>query len=418
MKTRIRLSVTSPVRAQQLFIVLIACIALSIPFQAIYNSLLVIALMVVWLFFLPKQIHQTGLAVMAIISVPFWLSLIGLTYSENINEGLFRVQQKSLFVIFPIILGSVDIDWDRALRWAFSAFVVGIVGACVVSVAMTLTYGPREDFFLVSVLPSGRLMNLYPYILALMCLIGIVILSETFVRHRLLSQWLMGNIFRWIAIAFLIIVVLLLGVKQTIFALTLIAFFYSFRFKKQLTLIIWLVAILLVAIAFAFLPGVKGRVQEALAEVSNENPLKVQPESAMPLNGIALRRAIWVCAVDVIRNHPVLGVGTGDGQDELQKAYAQRQFILAADYNRFNAHNQYLQMLVVAGVVGFVFWLGSIAWLLVQFRESMLLKLIMSISLFCMLTESMLETNKGCLVMSFFVSSICFAARAKNLKKP
>lgn len=418
MRARGILSLTSPVYAQRLLIVFIVGIALSMPFQAIYNSLFVIALIVIWLFFMPKQIDRTRFDVMAMISLPFWLALIGLAYSENLQEGLFRVQQKSLFVIFPLILGSVEIDWDKALPRAFSAFVGGVVGACVVCVVMTLIQGPREESFLVTALQSGRVINLYPYILALMCLIGLVILAETFMGDRLLSQWLMGKTLRWVLIAFLILVVLLLGVKQAIFALILLAAFYSFRIKKQFALVIWLIAGLLFVMAFAFLPGLNARLQEALAEVSNENPLKIRPESATPLNGIALRRAIWVCAVDVIETHPLLGVGTGDGQEALQKAYAQRQFVLASDYNRFNAHSQYLQTLVVAGGVGFIFWLGSIAWLLARFRKRVLLKLIMAVLLFSMFTESMLETNKGCLLMAFFASFLCFAASAKNQINP
>ncbi|MFN7604055.1 MAG: O-antigen ligase family protein [Bacteroidota bacterium] len=114
-----------------------------------------------------------------------------------------------------------------------------------------------------------------------------------------------------------------------------------------------------------------------------------------------MRRAIWVCAIDVIKNDLWLGVGTGDGQDALQESYLNRNFVLAGKYNRFNAHNQYLQVAINFGLIGLLSWLGVLIWLLYHQRRNWLLLTLITIFLFSMLTESMLETNKGVLTFSF-----------------
>jgi len=400
----------SPEHERQFFLYLMCAIAFSIPFQASYNSILLIALLLFWLLCMPKQFDAQRLKAIGLISVVFWLAIIGLTYTKNIEEGLFRIQQKALLLVFPLVLGTIRLDWRQLLNQLFSVFVLTAVIACFVCLLGATFFwiqtNNTERFFFENLLHGGWL-DLYPYILAYLCLTACIILAESLLGNLQLSNWLMNRVITVSILFFLTIFILLLSVKMVIIAMIGLIFIYLFRLNKKIRTVLAISGIVVLTAAFFSLPTLRARIQEALEEEGKQNALNDQPQLGTPLNGVALRRALWVCSFDVVKKNVAFGVGTGDGQDELQAAYENRQFVLAARYNRFNAHNQYLQTLINFGSIGLVVWLLSLGWLLMAFKSNRLLIYILGVLLFAMLTESMLETNKGCLLMAFLVSVCC-----------
>ena len=410
----------SPTHERQFFLYLMCAIAFSIPFQASYNSILLILLLLFWLLCMPKQFDAQRLKVIGFVSVVFWLALIGLTYTNNIDEGLFRIQQKAILLVFPLVLGTIRVDWRQLLKRLFSVFVVTSVIACVVCLLNATFFwiltNSTERFFFENLLRGGWL-DLYPYILAYLCLTACIILAESLLGNLQLSNWLMNRAVSISLLLFLTVFILLLSVKMVIIIMVGLILIYALRLNKRIGSLLVLSGITVLTIAFFSLPTLRVRIQEALAEEGKQNALNEQPELGTPLNGVALRRALWVCSLDVIKNNPTVGAGTGDGQDELQAAYENRKFILASRYNRFNSHNQYLQTLINFGSVGLIVWLLSLGWLFVAFKSNHLLIYILGVLLFAMLTESMLETNKGCLLFAFLVSVCCFGFQSNSLAK-
>jgi O-antigen ligase len=67
------------------------------------------------------------------------------------------------------------------------------------------------------------------------------------------------------------------------------------------------------------------------------------------------RLVLWDIAWDLIKQHPLLGVGMGDFSTEAQKLIGERKITTATD-----SHNVYLQVLATRGLVGFIpfvlFW--------------------------------------------------------------
>jgi O-antigen ligase len=420
MKNEWRFISILPTHERQFFLYLMCAIAFSIPFQASYNSILLSVLLLFWLLFMPKQFDAQRLKVIGLVSVVFWLALIGLTYTKNIDEGLFRIQQKAILLVFPLVLGTIRLDWRQLLKQLFSVFVITAVIACFVCLLDAIFFWIQtnniERFFFENLLHGGWL-DLYPYILAYLCLTACIILAESLLGNLQLSNWLMNRAVSISLLFFLTVFILLLSVKMVIIIMVGLILTYALRLNKKIGSLLALSCITVLTIAFFSLPTLRARIQEALAEEGKQNALNEQPELGTPLNGVALRRALWVCSLDVIKNNPTVGVGTGDGQDELQAAYENRKFILASRYNRFNAHNQYLQTLINFGTVGLIVWLLSLGWLFVAFKSNRLLFVILGVLLFAMLTESMLETNKGCLLMAFLVSVCCFGFQSNSLAK-
>lgn len=120
-------------------------------------------------------------------------------------------------------------------------------------------------------------------------------------------------------------------------------------------------------------------------------------------NSVNSRKEIWTAAIDVFQANPIVGTGTGDAETDLVAVYALNGFKLGV-VERYNAHNQYLQILVETGLLGFSLF---IAFLVGCLRLAIRTKnyLYLAFLLLWMVniaTESMLETQSGVVFFSFF----------------
>lgn len=405
-----RLITIPPKTEKRIFLFLCCALALSVPFKPSYNSMITIGLLAFWLFFMEKRMEWGRVRLVLMISTLFWIALAGMLYTENTEEGWFRLQQKSLLLVFPLVFGTITISWQKELKWIVSFFLIGVLLACLLSLIDATIYWIRNDnaerFFAHGL---AEFVNLYPYILALLCLMLIIILAEAGLGNLELHPWLQHR-FVIVGLAlFFSVFLLLLSVKQIIIAWLFFIVAYAIRLNKnRFVLYLLSVAFILTVLSVFFIPTLKTKVLEITSKEDNMIPLDRDASLGRNWNGIAIRRAIWACTMDVIKANPLLGVGTGDGQDHLQAAYENRQFYFASRYNRYNTHNQYLQTIVNFGIAGLLVWLCSLSGLLWQYRKNWLVFSLLACLLFAMLTESMFETNKGVLLMAYLFTVFCF----------
>lgn len=402
------------------FLFLACCIAASVPLKPSYNSLFCISLLVFWIFFMGKKFEAPKVKIIFMLSTLFWIALAGMVYTQNIDEGWFRLQQKSLLLVLPLIFGTVAYDWQQEFKWIVSLFIVGILLACAVcfidAFRYWLQYHSNERFFDHGLV---EFINMYPYIMALLCLICILIMVEALLGKHQLHAWLHRRSLIIGLIIFLSIFILLLSVKQIILAWIILFIFYSFRIqtKKKIVWIMVVTCFFLIVGSIFLIPSLKTKFYEVVNGKENTIPLDQDASLGKDWNGIALRKAIWICALDAIGNNPLIGVGTGDGQDILQTTYEKRQFYFASRYNFYNTHNQYLQVLVNFGMIGLFLWLGALFWLILNFKSNGLIISLLSCMMVAMLTESMLETNKGIFLMAFSITIFSFGPISQNNRR-
>ena len=152
-----------------------------------------------------------------------------------------------------------------------------------------------------------------------------------------------------------------------------------------------------------YVPAISDRINRALDAVTNANPNETEVEST------AVRLLVWKAAVQVISDNLIIGTGTGDSKDELMAEYKTRG-MTGALAHELNAHNEFLQVFVSLGIIGFVLLLGNLYFpLFFAFKEGniiyLLFLLIISLNF---LTESMFETQAGVMFYAFFNSLLCF----------
>jgi O-antigen ligase len=160
-------------------------------------------------------------------------------------------------------------------------------------------------------------------------------------------------------------------------------------------------------------------VKQVEYDFENRNPInhfggEIKKEN---WNGLNTRLALWTCAVDEIEKRPIFGSGVGDVQNELVESYTIKNFYFALERN-YNCHNQYLDVLLSNGFVGFFVFVFFLSYLIVKSvrnKNGVLFGIIIVFSLAC-LTENVLGRNQGVVLISFLISITLLKREGLNLE--
>jgi O-antigen ligase len=377
------------------------------------NSILCIILSAYWLFISKKTFRSTtgrSRLVMLFISI-FILAVIGMLYTSNVSEGLFRLQQKLGLIMFPVIFGTTRVVNFEFLKKISTHFIVGLALTC----SLGLGY-----YFFMAVVSNGSSMatnhdlilfeDTQPYTVGLYCLTGIVlILYNKQVRFSLRKN------LQYFLIMLFSIFIFLISVRLIVACWMLIALVFILDHIKSgfYRIVGGLVMISIVIIAVATIPALNRQWKE-LKGHGNENVIVLDQDASLGKSwgGKAIRLAIWSCSKDILQNNWLIGVGTGDVQDNLQRAYEKRKFYFASRYNRYNAHNQYLQLWIANGIASVFLLVATLIIPLFLLHRNNALKspytffLVFAGLIF--FTESIFDTNKGIIWYSFFNSIFAF----------
>ncbi|MCD4680098.1 MAG: O-antigen ligase family protein [Bacteroidales bacterium] len=331
--------------------------------------------------------------------------VIGLFHTDNFKYALFDLEVKFSLLIFPILLSSIAPEaFER--RFVFRTFLSFLSGAfiatliCIVlSILRFQSSHLAQEFYYshlsVFLHPGYFSMYLNFAIAILFC-----ILFERW--EKLASTYKSIFIFM---IAWFFLFVILLSSKAGILCLAIIFVVYIVYFilqrKKIFQALLMVFGITLAFwISFNIFPQSLGRLKQATDVMANSENIKNDTRE-----GTGERILIWKSSIDIIKNNFLFGTGTGDVKDALLEMYSSKDISTAHDL-KLNAHNQYLQIFISLGVIGFlvlilIFILPAIFALR---SNNILYFLFIIIVSFNFLVESMLETQAGVIFYGFFNS--------------
>jgi O-antigen ligase len=115
------------------------------------------------------------------------------------------------------------------------------------------------------------------------------------------------------------------------------------------------------------------------------------------------RILVWESAVKIVKNNLVVGVGIGDVQSELVSEYLNSGEDKLAR-QRLNAHNQFLEVLLEGGVIGFSIFLSILGFMIyIAINEKNLLYGLFILMMFVFfMFESILNRLAGVSFFSLF----------------
>lgn len=281
--------------------------------------------------------------------------LIGLFCSENRQNGSVLFFRRLSLFVFPILLFSPGNDIKKRIHILLKVFVVGIVAFMVFCFCYALfrsiipedgnwSFNPQYpaepwlNYF------YGQLLSLdqHPSYIALYSLLGMFISLEFFsdksLKGKMRLLWLLAALFLFISLYFLSSRASYLAV------LIILPIFLWLKFKPlKLNLVaIFSIIIILGSVSFLYLKNQRVNIyfdKTIDPKILNDGRLE-----------------IWKSALKVVEKNPLFGEGIGDYYNAMDKEFKQSVFTTGY-YKDFNAHNQFLEILCMSGVLGLLLFL-------------------------------------------------------------
>ena len=326
--------------------------------------------------------------------VVYWLVLaLSLLWSSDIATGLEVLRLKAVLLIFPICLLLSDTTYltSRHLRGLGYALLTGAVCTFlyfIVNAGIEVSKGMEFKSFQNTFYSPGRSGVDHHAYIALY-----TVVAMAFVYHELFRHW--KELKGWLRIV--LIVSLLLIINHTVIVnsragmlvmgLTVVAcvvHLVIMQHSWKLGLLVGLLAAAFIVAATQFMPGYVDRIASTVEHAEDD-----------------ARTFINRSNLHAFTASPIVGYGVGDYHAVQIQHYTADAFE-AGIKAEYNAHNQYMESLVSAGVLGLLSLLFFLLTpLFVAWRrhspQSFLLAVLTGIVMFNLLFESMLERQMGLL---------------------
>ena len=393
----------------KIFRYLLMGIAFSLPVYGRVVPTLITLMFINWI--IEGRFRQKYLLV---ISVPgrrlalgfgliYLLYLAGLLHTNNFQYGLFDLEVKLSLLIFPLVFATSGeaVFSNPRRRELLLVFTAGCLAGSLLFMGralVTTIFSHAENAFYYGSLSwyfhSSYLSMYYNFAIA-------VILC-----HLITLEWkknLLWSLLEALLVLWFMMLVFLLSSKAGIICLAGIFIFFTVLLILKRKNWIGGISILAVSaaifmITYQLLPGPFQRMQTAGKVIrSDKANLNQSPEST------AERLSIWKVASEIIHEHYLLGVGTGDVKDALYVKYAEKGMGSALS-KKLNVHCQYLQTFVALGITGFLLLLVTLVFpgiLAIRMKDNLYL-VFLGVFAFNILVESMFETQAGVIFYAFF----------------
>jgi len=377
--------------------VLCMLIAFTIPMPMIANNIAVGLFLLGVIRTLKKENFKNfNLQTFLVLSSLFFLYVFGLFYSENMSKAFYDLEKNAALLLFPLFL----ILYKKKLNLRF--ILLGLVASITLISVLCLFFISFECYkngFSTSTLwkitnqPLSHKVGLTPVYQSMYIFLACIsVLTLDKLNKKIVLFVILINS---IVILFLASRVVLAIYIVTITVL-IIRFFKDVSPKKRL------VSGLLIVFVFGAViytnPVLKWRFSSVFANYSSDGNLPETKEK-----GVRLRSQLWSSCIQVIKDNPIIGVGSGDYVDALLTVYKEKKFRIP--YRRIlKTHNQYLTYTATFGVLGLTVFLFHLFWLFRLFfkHKSLLSLLYLSSVVIVCITESFLYGNSGIIFYAFF----------------
>lgn len=328
--------------------------------------------------------------------------LIGLIWTTDFAYAWFDLEVKLSLLVLPLIFATTE---GRILSKDEFGKLIRIFALGCITVSLIL-YGHAFWNYIINNTPVAFYYivlswYLHPSYLAMyMTLVISNVLYHLLIRRSVIGSWKKAA--HIVILIYLLVFIILLSSKAGLLGVLMVILFYSVLFGWQnrqwgKAALFLLVSIIVFFIGIKVFPFASDRVSQAGQDIAESDSQSSAARSTSD------RIGVWKAAFNIIRSHPVFGVGTGDVKNELILEYHKQNVIPAYEQN-LNAHNQYLQTFVTLGFGGFVVLALTLFFPTISsFREkdymysAFLLIIILNIAF-----ESMFETQAGVVFYAFF----------------
>ncbi len=416
----------NPHLKERIYVALLMAVAVTLPLSILANGISIFAILAFLVWTGDIRNISTAFTSKSNLLLPglFAFYVLGVTYSTDQETGFQELEKKLALIAFPFIFACIPTLSQKNKRTVLLlfAFTMVALGLICLGNAARLNYldgftihrlyeSVFEHKYRDTVFPFfnywyftydflSKPIGIHPIYFSMYINLSIIILY-------LYENWL-PKIIKAGILSFQFLILLLLS-SRTQFAVGLLITLYflinDLRQKKYLFMVgISLLVFSLSFMVFKYNPLAKLRISEAL-DLNHDYHHN-------QYGGRSLRMKKWACALIVWERNPIFGTGTGGDNVALKAVYKEQNFMEGYRAN-YNAHNQYLQILMGLGLVGLLYFLFVLFTL---FKESVstgnqLFTFFILLFAISVLTESMFSVQKGIVFFSFFTGLIGYRTK-------
>lgn len=321
-----------------------------------------------------------------VVSALFWISCLGMIYTETTSEGTKILTRNLPFLIFPLIFSSIKLK-QNGINFLLKYFSFSVILAAMFSLgkAFYLKINNLGSYF--HFLKLEELQDKHNTYFAMFCVFAITY----FLFHLRKKTW-------WHLCCILILLgyIYLLSVRISIVALVFAGVIYLISQSKTIPsryFYLILIGCAIMPVLFYLSPSFQEKF----------NPYTPEGEE---ISDVGSRKIHWQAAMDQIsQNNFFIGQGTGDGHIGLYENYKKFGFHTGF-FEKYNAHNQYIEIVLYYGLIGLVVLLVMLGY---AFRENFIQKnyfaiAVITIFAIFMITESILQRHDGIVLVAFFLA--------------
>jgi len=381
------------------FILFIA--AFSIPFSFAFNSISIAILFFYSFVFFKKDIFISSINVKEVYvfyMLFFIMQVISIYYSCNKDVAIKSVTRNIIFFILPITFINLKnkLDFNK-IKIIYYGLLLAVLSNLISAYFNIIRQYAFENISVKSMVREKFIANgIYdihvPYLALLIIFLIICTNKITYHYKERLNKGI-----RFLLIAFLIISLFQLSGVMSIFILGLF-FIVQFLFSNKSNKI-KIIGISLMGITFIL--SIFWLKNSNLQErVKGSENLIYRAQKIIRYND-PVRNENWGSVIKVISSNVFLGVGAGGGLELLQK---ERQILSEPYINKHNAHNDYLEIMLRYGLVGFGLYMLLI---IILIKKAFMIKnyffiWFLVVFLISGLTESYLQRQIGLVFFVFF----------------
>ncbi len=341
-----------------------------------------------------------------ILPVAFYLlHIAALAYTSDMIEAFKHLETKAAILLLPMCLGTTRLLTASRTRQILRTFVLSnlmVLAYCfVVAAVLFKQTGNIEKFYYHNL---TEILDLHAIYFAMY--LGLSILVILFYFY--FREPLFGGAISFSIVAFFLISIVLLAALSLIVLLPLLIIYLLEekllqRWSKTQRISIAAACLIAFGLLAYTIPYTRQKF-EKLSQTTFEMGYQ-----DYQWGSLTIRLAKWKCAADVLEDSWLVGVGTGDEQNALMESYRKNGFSEGLR-NNYNTHNQYLETWIMLGIPGLLLLLAML-WPL---SANALWTCFLALNGVFMLTENILDTQKGVVFFAFFYALIPTALATKS----
>ena len=335
----------------------------------------------------------------------YLMHFVGMTYSQNTSFGWMDIGMKASFIIFPLIF--IIFRFKINQLFLFKSFISGaLLGALVCFYLSYLNYleSGATIHFSESYLSHFMHRSYWATYLVLAFSFSVYLVVKKHINI------LIGSI---LSLLFFVIV-FMTGSKMgilimVIITIALLIYIANVMGKLKWAIGLGILASLTLISTLSYFPSVVNRIESSYKYATGKYSIDVEKTEST-----ASRILMWETAVELIKEKPLLGYGTGDVKDVLAQKNKEKGNVDVAQ-RKMNAHNQFLNSWVALGLFGLLFLvlIFLLPFIFAPQTESFIHRLIIFILFASLISESFLETQAGIIPVAFFMTLL--GVRKKRL---